>query len=345
MSPKKSLNASKVAGDFLIEPPDFLIRRPRRNRKSESIRSLIRETELSPQHFILPLFVTEGKNKRTGISSMPGIDRLSRDLILKTAKHALSLGIRSVALFPLIPENHKDAYASASILPDGLLQKTISDLKSAFPQLTVITDVAMDPYSSDGHDGLVKNGKILNDETLPVLAGMALAQAQAGADIIAPSDMMDGRVDYLRQTLDQNNFTDVGILAYTAKYASSFYGPFREALNSAPKHGDKKTYQMDPANKREALLEAELDVAEGADMIMVKPALAYLDVIASLRASFNVPIAAYQVSGEYAMIKAAGKMGWLDADAVMLESLISIRRAGADAILTYAAIQVAEKLN
>lgn len=323
----------------------FLIRRPRRNRRTESIRALVRETELSPQHFILPLFVTEGKNKRTPISSMPGIDRLSRDLILQEAKLALSLGINAVALFPLIPEKQKDAFAKASAKSDGLLQKTVADLKSAFPQLTVITDVAMDPYSSDGHDGLVKNGKILNDETLPILANMALAQAKAGADIVAPSDMMDGRVGYLRQALDQSNFTDVGILAYTAKYASSFYGPFREALDSAPKQGDKKTYQMDPANRREALVEAELDIQEGADLIMVKPALAYLDVIAALRSTFNVPIAAYHVSGEYAMIKAAGKLGWLDADAAMLESLVSIRRAGADVILTYAALEISKKIN
>jgi porphobilinogen synthase len=212
------------------------------------------------------------------------------------------------------------------------------------PEITVITDVAMDPYSSDGHDGVVRDGRILNDETLPILASMALAQARAGADMVAPSDMMDGRVGYLRRALDAEGFTEVGILAYTAKYASSFYGPFREALDSAPKHGDKKTYQMDPANRREALIEAELDVAEGADMVMVKPALPYLDVIAALKSSVHVPIAAYHVSGEYAMIKAAGRLGWLDADKAMLESLTAIRRAGADAILTYAAMEIAGKL-
>ncbi len=325
-------------------PMASMLRRPRRNRSSASLRALVRETELNPSHFILPLFVTEGKNLRTPIRSMPGIDRLSRDLIVKEAKRALALGIGSVALFPLIPENQKDAFASVSTKPDGLLQKTIADLKMSLPGLTVITDVAMDPYSSDGHDGLVVNGKILNDATLPILAAMALAQARAGADMVAPSDMMDGRVAYLRRALDMEGYSDVGILAYTAKYASSFYGPFREALESAPKHGDKKTYQMDPGNRREALMEAELDVAEGADLIMVKPALAYLDVIAALRAAVNVPIAAYHVSGEYAMIKAAGQLGWLDADAAMLESLISIRRAGADAILTYAAMATAERL-
>ncbi|MDB5051200.1 MAG: hemB, partial [Fibrobacteres bacterium] len=213
------------------------------------------------------------------------------------------------------------------------------------PEITVITDVAMDPYSSDGHDGLVYGGKILNDESLPILAAMALSQARAGADIVAPSDMMDGRVGYLRRALDAEGFNETGILAYTAKYASSFYGPFREALDSAPKHGDKKTYQMDPANRREALVEAELDVREGADMIMVKPALAYLDVIMAVKAAVDVPVAAYHVSGEYAMVKAAGQMGWLDADAAMLESLTSIRRAGADAILTYAAMEIAQRLN
>ncbi len=325
-------------------PDVSLPRRPRRNRRSPALRALVRETELTPAHFILPLFITEGKNARTPIRSMPGVARLSRDLILKEAKHALSLGISTVALFPLIPEKLKDAYASASAKQDGLLQKTISDLKSALPELTVITDVAMDPYSSDGHDGLVVKGKILNDATLPILAAMALAQAKAGADMVAPSDMMDGRVGYLRDALDSAGFSEIGILAYTAKYASAFYGPFREALDSAPKHGDKKTYQMDPANRREALLEAELDVQEGADLVMVKPALAYLDVIAAIKAAVNVPVAAYHVSGEYAMIKAAGQLGWLDADAAMLESLICIHRAGADAILTYAAMEIAERL-
>jgi porphobilinogen synthase len=327
------------------EESAFPLRRPRRNRKSESLRALVRETELSPAHFILPLFVQEGANLRTPIRSMPGVERLSRDLIVLEAKRALSLGIGSVALFPLIPEAKKDSRASLSASDSGLLQDTVRDLKQSVPEITVITDVAMDPYSSDGHDGLVRDGRILNDETLPILAAMALAQARAGADIVAPSDMMDGRVGYLRRALDAEGFTEVGILAYTAKYASSFYGPFREALDSAPKHGDKKTYQMDPANRREALVEAALDVEEGADMVMVKPALPYLDVIAALKAAVNVPIAAYHVSGEYAMIKAAGHLGWLDAEKAMLESLMSIRRAGADAILSYAAMEVAERLN
>jgi porphobilinogen synthase len=336
-SPSQSLH--------LGNPMSNMLSRPRRNRRTASLRALVRETELTPAHFILPLFVAEGRNQRTPIRSMPGIDRLSRDLIVKEAKRALSLGIGCVALFPVIRESLKDALASSSTFDDGLLQNTIRDLKNAVPELTVITDVAMDPYSSDGHDGLVYGGKILNDESLPILAAMALSQARAGADIVAPSDMMDGRVGYLRRSLDAEGFTDVGILAYTAKYASSFYGPFREALDSAPKHGDKKTYQMDPANRREALVEAELDVREGADMVMVKPALAYLDVIAAVKAAVNVPVAAYHVSGEYAMVKAAGQWGWLDADAAMLESLMSIRRAGADAILTYAAMDTAQRLN
>ena len=341
----QALGVNPSQGMQLASPIATMLRRPRRNRRTATLRGLVRETELSPAHFILPLFIQEGKNLRTPIRSMPGVERLSRDQIVKEARRALSLGIGSVALFPVIADNLKDAVASISTSDDGLLQKTIRDLKNAIPEITVITDVAMDPYSSDGHDGLVYGGRILNDESLPILAAMALAQARAGADMVAPSDMMDGRVGYLRRALDNEGFTEVGILAYTAKYASSFYGPFREALNSAPKHGDKKTYQMDPANRREALVEADLDVKEGADMLMVKPALAYLDVIAALKAAVNVPIAAYHVSGEYAMIKAAGQLGWLDAGAAMHESLLSIRRAGADAILTYAAMEMAEKLN
>ena len=320
-----------------------LLIRPRRNRKSASMRDLVRETILSPRNFILPLFVMEGKKEKVPIRSMPGVFRLSRDLIVAEAKRAYKLGIPAVALFPALPEKKKDKRAAESKNPDGLLQKTIRDLKAAVPELTVITDVAMDPYSSDGHDGLVKNGKILNDETLPILSAMAIAQARAGADMVAPSDMMDGRVGYLRKSLDEEGFAETGILAYSAKYASSFYGPFREALDSAPKHGDKKTYQMDPANRREALREVKLDAAEGADMVMVKPALPYLDIISDIKAAVDLPVAAYHVSGEYAMIKAAGKLGWLDADKAMLESVLSIKRAGADAILTYAALELAEK--
>jgi porphobilinogen synthase len=319
--------------------------RPRRNRRTASLRALVRETVLTPADFILPLFVMEGSRKRSPISSMPGVFRLSRDLVVAEAKRAYQMGIPAVALFPVIPEKLKNKRATESTNKDGLLQRTVRDLKNAVPGLTVITDVAMDPYSSDGHDGLVKGGKILNDETLPILAEMALAQAEAGADIVAPSDMMDGRVGYLRAALDAFGHEEVGILAYSAKYASAFYGPFREALDSAPKHGDKKTYQMDPANRREALLEVQLDVEEGADMVMVKPALAYLDVISEIASTVNIPVAAYQVSGEYAMIQAAGKLGWLDADAALMESTLSIKRAGADAILSYGAIRLVEKIS
>ncbi|MCD6023574.1 MAG: delta-aminolevulinic acid dehydratase [Fibrobacteria bacterium] len=318
--------------------------RPRRNRKSASLRALVRETLLAPSDFILPLFVMEGTKKKTPIASMPGVFRLTRDLVVAEAKRAYKLGIPAVALFPVIADKLKDKRATESANKDGLLQRTVRDLKNAVPGLTVITDVAMDPYSSDGHDGLVEKGRILNDATLPILAEMALAQAAAGADIVAPSDMMDGRVGYLRAALDSFGHEDVGILAYSAKYASAFYGPFREALDSAPKHGDKKTYQMDPANRREALREAQLDVEEGADMVMVKPAGAYLDIIADIATSVTVPVAAYQVSGEYAMIMAAGKLGWLDADAALMEATLAIKRAGADAILTYGAIALAEKL-
>jgi porphobilinogen synthase len=318
--------------------------RPRRNRKSASIRAMARETILTPSDFILPLFVMEGSRKREAVKSMPGIYRLSRDLVVAEAKKAYALGIPAVALFPVVADKLKDKRATESKNRDGLLQRTVRDLKSAVPGITVITDVAMDPYSSDGHDGLVKGGRILNDETLPILAEMAIAQAEAGADIVAPSDMMDGRVGYLRAALDGFGHTDTGILAYSAKYASSFYGPFRDALDSAPKKGDKKTYQMDPANRREALRETRLDIEEGADMVMVKPALAYLDIIADLAANVDVPVAAYQVSGEYAMIMAAGKMGWLDADKALMEATLAIKRAGADVILSYAAVGLAEKL-
>jgi len=313
-----------------------LPQRPRRNRRTEAIRRLVRETSLTPDHLILPLFVCEGKNRRVAIASMPDVFRLSRDLLVKEARAAWKLGIPAVALFPALPEKLKDATAREALNPDGLLQQTVRALKNAVPELTVITDVAMDPYSSDGHDGFVdERGRIDNDRTLDILAEMAVAQAQAGADLIAPSDMMDGRVGALRTALDEAGHTEVGILAYSAKYCSAFYGPFREALQSAPRHGDKKTYQMDPANAREAVREVLLDVAEGADIVMVKPAGPYLDIVRAVREAVHVPVAAYQVSGEYAMIKAAAKMGWMDEAAAMKESLLAIRRAGADLILTY----------
>jgi porphobilinogen synthase len=316
--------------------------RPRRNRKSEAVRTLVRETALRPGDLICPLFVTDGA--KAPVASMPGVFRLPRADAVKEAREIWKLGIPAVALFPALAANLKDPLAKESVNPKGLLQRTVRDLKEAVPDLCVITDVAMDPYSSDGHDGVVRDGRIVNDETLPILAAMAVSQAEAGADIVAPSDMMDGRVGVIREALDARGFTEVGILAYSAKYASSFYGPFRDALDSAPKHGDKKTYQMDPANAREAIREVHLDVAEGADIVMVKPALPYLDVIAAVSAAVSVPVAAYHVSGEYAMVKAAGQLGWLDAAAAMKESLVSIRRAGADMILTYAAREVAATL-
>lgn len=323
---------------------DSLLSRPRRNRSTSAIRGLVRETSLVPSHFILPMFVCEGRNRREPIVSMPGISRVSRDLAVKDARAAFKLGIPAVALFPALPAEYKDRLASEALNPQGLLQTTVKALKNALPEMAVITDVAMDPYSSDGHDGYVEKGQILNDRTVEILCGMALSQAEAGADLVAPSDMMDGRVGAIRRVLDGSGYTGTGILAYSAKYCSAFYGPFREALDSVPRCGDKKTYQMDPANRREALREVLLDVEEGADIVMVKPALPYLDVVAAVRAAVHVPVAAYQVSGEYAMLKAAAKMGWLDGTAALLESLVAIRRAGADMILTYAAVEAAAAL-
>ena len=317
--------------------------RPRRNRRTEAIRRLVRETEVTPAHLVLPLFVCEGKQRRVAIGSMPGVFRLSRDLMVKEARAAWKLGIPAVALFPALPGRLKDRTASESLNPNGLLQQAVRALKDALPELAVITDVAMDPYSSDGHDGLVdERGRIDNDRTLEILAEMSVAQAQAGADLVAPSDMMDGRVGAIRAALDASGYADTGILAYSAKYCSAFYGPFREALESAPRHGDKQTYQMDPANAREAVREVLLDVAEGADIVMVKPAGPYLDVVRAVREAVQLPVAAYQVSGEYAMLKAASARGWLDEAACVRESLLAIRRAGADLILTYFARQFAE---
>jgi len=318
--------------------------RPRRNRASASVRSLVRETTLTPSDLIVPLFVVEGEKVKTPIDSMPDYYRLSLDLVLDAAREASDLGIPAVALFPALSEELKDKNASEALKPDGLLQRTVLEIKQEVPDLTVITDVAMDPYSSDGHDGVYEDGKILNDPTLEILGEMAIAQARAGADIVAPSDMMDGRVGHIREVLDANGFNEVAILAYSAKYASAFYGPFRDALDSSPKAGDKKTYQMDPANVREAIREVQLDVDEGADIVMVKPALAYLDVIRAVRDNVNLPVAAYSVSGEYSMAKAAARNGWLDETAVMTELLLSIKRAGADMILTYFAIEMARLL-
>ncbi|WP_181163816.1 porphobilinogen synthase [Pontibacter mangrovi] len=319
-----------------------MIRRPRRNRQTEAIRNLVQETTLDVNDFILPLFVIEGQNQKVEVASMPGINRFSIDTLQEEVASCVDLGIKAFAPFPSIPDQLKDKYATESHNSEGLYARAIREIKKNFPDVVIFSDVAMDPYSSDGHDGIVENGEILNDETLEVLGKMALAQAQAGADVVAPSDMMDGRVAHLRHVLDENGYQKVGIMSYTAKYASAFYGPFRDALSSAPKKGDKKTYQMNPANSREALLEAELDIAEGADYLMVKPALAYLDIIKSLRENSHLPIAAYNVSGEYAMVKAAAQKGWLDGEKAMLESLLSIKRAGADIILTYFAKEFAE---
>jgi len=318
-----------------------MLRRPRRNRKSEVVRNLVCETRLTKENLIFPLFIKNGLGIKEEVSSMPGIFRFSPDRLEEEIAECVDLGLKTFCLFPAFDDSQKDTIASVSADPENFYLKTIEKLKSQIPGIAIMTDVAMDPYSSDGHDGLVRDGEILNDETLEILGNMTLAQAKAGADIIGPSDMMDGRVEYLRNILDDNEFKQVSIMSYTAKYASAFYGPFRDALDSAPKSGDKKTYQMDPANRREALIEAELDIMEGADILMVKPALAYLDVIHELSDSFDLPIAAYNVSGEYAMIKAAGLNGWLDAQEAMLESLLSIRRAGARIILTYFAKEFA----
>ncbi len=318
--------------------------RPRRNRSHRALRAFTREARVTADRFVYPLFLHDAAHDQP-IPSMPGCSRLSPDGLLREAEGALADGIGSVVLFPAEPDAHKTRDAHHAYDPHGLVQRSLRTLKQRFPELVLMTDVALDPYSSAGHDGLVSpSGEILNDETLAVLVKQALSQAQAGADVIAPSDMMDGRVGAIRSALDEAGFTGVSILSYTAKYASAFYGPFRDALDSHPGQGDKKTYQMDPANVREALREVRLDELEGADMLMVKPAGPYLDVIRAVREATALPVAAYQVSGEYAMLKAASASGWLDERAVALESLLAIRRAGADLILTYYARQAARWL-
>jgi porphobilinogen synthase len=303
---------------------------------------MVEENRLSVKDLLFPLFVMDGSATKTEIKSMPGIYRYTTDLLLTEIEECLNLGITSYALFPQVAEDRKDTLATESHRQGSLYLEAIHAVTSRFPEISMLTDVAMDPYSSDGHDGIVRGGEILNDETLEVLAKMAVAQAQAGSKLIGPSDMMDGRVGYLRESLDDAGFTNVGIMAYSAKYASAFYGPFRDALESTPKFGDKKTYQMNPANSREALREAELDELEGADFLMVKPALAYLDIISLLRDNTNLPIAAYNVSGEYAMVKAAAANGWIDGEKAMLESLLAMKRAGAQVILTYFAKEFAQ---
>lgn len=316
--------------------------RPRRNRRTDTMRELLSENEISINKLVYPIFVAEDPNALQELKSLPGLHRWGTKKALDHLKEAWSLGIKSFAIFPVVPEAQKNSQASAALDPNHFSIRFFKDLKSALPESIVIGDIALDPFSSDGHDGLVKDGKVLNDESVEVLAKMAVLQAAAGVDLVAPSDMMDGRVGALRKALDGKGFQDTGILAYSAKYASAFYGPFREALDSAPRFGDKKTYQMDPRNVIEALRETRLDIAEGADMVMVKPALAYLDVIRAVKEISEVPVAAYNVSGEYAMIKFAAQAGALDEKRAALESLTAIRRAGADLILTYWAVQVAK---
>ena len=328
----------------------FTIRRNRRLRTNEAIRSLVRETYISPNDFLVPLFVVEGSGVREEIISMPNYYRYSLDLLKDEVKILRSLGLKSVLLFVKVSDNLKDNKGTEALNPEGLMQRAIKTVKSVCPDMLVMTDVALDPFSSYGHDGIVEGGKIINDATVEVLAEMSISHAEAGADFVAPSDMMDGRILGIREALDQSNLIDVGIMSYSAKYASAFYGPFREALDSAPVDiqdipEDKKTYQMDSANREEAIRETEMDINEGADIVMVKPGLCYLDIVRDIRNSFDVPIAVYQVSGEYAMLKAAAEKGWLDHDAVMLEQIVSIKRAGANIIASYFAKDVVKLIS
>jgi porphobilinogen synthase len=322
-----------------------LARRPRRNRRADWSRRLVRETTLTVDDLIWPIFLIEGEGRREPVSAMPGVDRLTVDEAVRAVEDAASLGIPAVALFPYTDPAKRDAQGSEALNSDNLVCRALRALKSAVPHIGLVTDVALDPYTSHGHDGLMEGDRILNDATVATLVRQALTQADAGADVIAPSDMMDGRIGAIRAGLDEAGFTDVQILSYAAKYASAFYGPFRDAIGTNKALiGDKKTYQMDPANGDEALLEAELDVAEGADMLMVKPGLPYLDIVRRLKDRFRMPTYAYQVSGEYSMIQAAARNGWLDGDAAMMESLTAFKRAGADGVLTYFAIEAAKRL-
>ncbi|MEX1121698.1 MAG: porphobilinogen synthase [Balneolales bacterium] len=316
--------------------------RGRRLRSSPAIRQMAAENHLQASDLIAPLFVIEGKGQKEPITSMTGYYRYSLDLMADQAEKLYQLGIPAVLLFAKVPDEKKDKLASESLNPDGLMQQAVKTLKDRIPELCVMTDVALDPYSSDGHDGIVENGRILNDPTLDVLSKMAVSHAEAGADFVAPSDMMDGRIHSIRKALEENNYPDTGIMAYSAKYASCFYGPFRDALDSAPGFGDKKTYQMNPPNVREAIREAKTDENEGADIIMVKPGIPYLDVVRAISESVSLPVASYHVSGEYAMIKAAAEKGWLDEQAAVLESLIAFKRAGCSLIATYFAEDVAK---
>lgn len=327
----------------------YPLRRNRRLRTNEAIRGLVRETMISPNDFLVPLFVVEGTGVKEEIASMPNYYRFSLDLIEKEVKSLWNLGLRSVLLFVKVPDTLKDNKGTEALNPDGLMQRAIKTVKHVCPDMLVMTDVALDPFSSYGHDGIIADGKIINDDTVKVLAEMSISHAQAGADFVAPSDMMDGRILGIREGLDQHGFIDTGIMSYSAKYASAFYGPFRDALDSAPADvkdipKDKKTYQMDFANRLEAIRETEMDIDEGADIVMVKPGLCYLDIVRDIRNVVDVPIAVYQVSGEYAMLKAAAEKGWLDHDAVMLEQITAIKRAGADIIASYFAKDVVKLL-
>ncbi|MBC2838340.1 porphobilinogen synthase [Robiginitalea sp. SC105] len=318
----------------------FPNRRNRRLRSSAALRAMVRETSLSPEDFLVPLFVTEGKGIREGIPSMPGYFRLSLDHLKNEVRELWAMDLKAVLLFVKVPDNLKDNRGTEALNPEGLMQRAIRAVKDACPDMVVLTDVALDPYSEFGHDGIVQDGRILNDATVEVLSAMGVSHAAAGADLVAPSDMMDGRVRGIREALDQSGYTNTGIMSYSAKYASAFYGPFRDALDSAPVAeagipADKKTYQMDPANRREAIRETLMDVEEGADIVMVKPGLCYLDVVREIRNAVELPVAVYQVSGEYAMVKAAAERGWLDHDAVMMEQLLAIKRSGADLIASY----------
>jgi len=339
-SPRKSqvLRANAQDGPWVEQRA-----RPRRNRKSESVRKMVRETIVTPSNFIYPLFIHD-ESANVGIPSMPGCERHSLDSMVAEAKDAWQYGVRSFVIFPKVPDKLKSNRGEEAYNPDGIVPRALNMLKTALPDSIVCTDVALDPYSSMGHDGIVEDGKILNDATIEQLCKQSVMQARAGSDVIAPSDMMDGRVGAIRDSLDSEGFTDVSIMAYTAKYASAYYGPFRDALDSHPGFGDKKTYQQDPANGREALIEAQLDELEGADILMVKPGLPYLDIIHRLKESTNLPVAAYHVSGEYSMLKAAVERGWLDEKKVCLETLTCFRRAGADVILTYYAKQASKWL-
>ncbi len=336
------------AATWIRQPQPPLIdlpKRPRRNRKSPAMRALLQETRLHPSNFVAPLFVIDGKAQKQPINSMPGVYRLSIDLLLKEVEILLNLGIKAVDLFPVMASEDKDAWGTVALQENNLFLRAIAALKTEFPELCVMADIALDPFTSHGHDGVVnETGDVINDETVAILAQLSVLAAAAGADVVAPSDMMDGRIGSIRMALDQAGFVDVSILAYAAKYASAFYGPFREALSSAPKFGNKKTYQLNPANAREALIECALDEYEAADMLLIKPALAYLDIIAKVRERTDLPVGGYHVSGEYAMVKAAALNGWIDGDRVMKECLYAIKRAGADFIFTYAAREMAERL-